>query len=375
MKILIAPDKFKGSLTALEVCEITEDSIQNILPDAQITKIPLADGGEGSLDVIEKSIKFNRVYLEVNDPLFRPAKTYYGLLGNVAYIEMAKASGLQLLCSSEQNPMRTSSFGTGELIVDAINKGAKLVNLFVGGSSTNDAGLGMASALGYKFKDNNNKLLKPIGENLNRVTKIENPKQISFDNIEFNILTDVTNPLFGINGAAHVFAKQKGATDSEIIELDNGLMSFSKIIYSSVGIDISQIQGSGAAGGIGAGAMVFCNAKILSGISFILDKLDLNNNVAQSDFIITGEGKLDSQTLDGKVVHGIIELCKQHNKHIGILCGENTLSDIELTKIEPILIKSIVNSEIEKEEAIKNAELYLRKRSEELISDYLKKFK
>jgi glycerate kinase len=375
MKILIAPDKFKGSLTALDVCEITEDAIQKILPKAQITKIPLADGGEGSLDVIEKAINFDRIYFEVNNPLFRPIKTYYGLLGPVAYIEMAKASGLQLLSSPEQNPMRTSSFGTGELIVDAISKGAKVINLFVGGSSTNDAGLGMVSAIGYKFKDKNNRLIEPIGANLSQVTKIDNSKQISLENISLNILTDVTNPLFGINGAAHVFAKQKGATESEIIELDFGLMNFSKLIYSSFGIDVSQIPGSGAAGGIGAGAMAFCNAKILSGISFILDILNLNNNIAQSDFIITGEGKLDSQTLEGKVVHGVIKMCKKHSKPIGILCGENTLSNIELMKIEPVLIKSLINSEIEKEEAIKNAELYLRKRSEELIIDYLKYIK
>lgn len=375
MKILIAPDKFKGSLTALQVCEITADAIQKVSPATQVTKIPLADGGEGSLDVIEKTIGFDRINLEVNDPLFRPVKTYYGLLDNVAYIEMAKASGLQLLSKTEQSPMRTTSFGTGELIVDAINKGAKVINLFVGGSSTNDAGMGMTSAIGYFFMDKNNNLLKPIGANLNKVSKIENASHTSFENIEFNILTDVTNSLFGINGASHVFAEQKGASQSEIIELDNGLINFSELILTSFGIDVSQIPGSGAAGGIGAGAVAFCKANILSGLNTILDILDINGNIAQSDFIITGEGKLDSQTLEGKVVNGVIERCKKLNKPIGILCGENTLSETELKKIEPVLIKSFITSDLKKEEAIQKAEIYLEKRSEELISDYLKYLK
>jgi glycerate kinase len=285
---------------------------------------------------------------------------------------MAKASGLQLLSKSEQNPMRTSSFGTGELIVDAINKGAKVINLFVGGSSTNDAGMGMASAFGNLFFDKNNNLLDPVGANLNKISKIDNANHTLFENIEFNMLTDVTNSLFGINGAAHVFAKQKGATQSEIIELDNGLRNFSEIILTSFGVDISQIPGSGAAGGIGAGAVAFGNAKILSGINTILDILDVNSNISQSDFIISGEGKLDSQTLEGKVVNGIIERCKQLNKPLGILCGENTLSETELKRIEPVLIKSLITWNIKKEEVINNAQYYLRKRSEELISDYLK---
>ena len=374
MIILIAPDKFKGSLTAQEVCNIIENGILKILPTSQIIKIPLADGGEGSLDVIEKSIKFDRIYLEVNDPLFRPIKSYYGLFEHVAYIEMAKASGLQLLRSTEQNPMQTSSFGTGELIVDAINKGAKVINLFVGGSSTNDAGMGMASAFGYEFKDKNNNLIEPIGANLTKVIKIDNSSDISFEQIKFNVLTDVKNPLFGKNGAAFVFAKQKGADNDEIIELDKGLINFSKVISSKFGIDISHIPGGGAAGGISAGAVAFCKASINSGIETILDLLKVNVHIEQSELVITGEGKLDNQTLDGKVVSGVIKRCRNHKTSFGIVCGENNLSETDLINYFPGIIKPIMNKVILKEDAINNAETYLAKRAEEIIIDYLKYF-
>ena len=374
MKVLIVPDKFKGSLSANDVCDAIEKGIHNVDPSILITKIPLADGGEGSLSVLENTLNFERIYLEVNDPLFRPIKTYYGLDGSVAYIEMAKASGLQLLNKSEQNPMQASSLGTGELIIDAIKKGASVINLFVGGSSTNDAGIGMASAFGYEFKDKNNNLLEPIGANLNKVIKIDNSSEISFEQIKFNVLTDVKNPLFGKNGAAFVFAKQKGANNEEIIELDKGLINFSKVISSKFGIDISQITGGGAAGGISAGAVAFSNAKINSGIETILDLLNMNAHIEQSELVITGEGKLDNQTLDGKVVSGVIQRCRRLKTSFGIVCGENKLSEAELVNFSPGIIKSIMNNGILKEDAINNAETYLTKRAEEVMTDYLKYF-
>ena len=168
MKVLIVPDKFKGSLSAIDVCDAIEKGIHNVDASILTTKIPLADGGEGSLTVLEDTLKFERIYLEVNDPLFRKIKIFYGLLNDTAYIEMASASGLQLLTKDEQNPMRTTSYGTGEIILDAINKGAKKIILFIGGSSTNDAGIGLAVALGYKFYDNQNNELEPIGKNLSK---------------------------------------------------------------------------------------------------------------------------------------------------------------------------------------------------------------
>ncbi|MEE9429966.1 MAG: glycerate kinase [Melioribacteraceae bacterium] len=369
MKILIAPDKFKGSLTATQVCEAVESGIRKVLPASKITKLPLADGGEGSLDVLEKTIQFERIPIIVNDPLFRTIKTSYGLLNNVAYIEMASASGLQLLNEYERSPMLTTSFGAGEMIVDAIKKGAKKIYLFVGGSATNDAGMGIASALGYIFKDKQNIALKPIGKNLSKIKCIDSSNSASFNNVEVIILTDVNNPLFGENGAAYIFAKQKGASEKEVVWLDRGLKNFSEIIKCTFGMDVSNIPGSGAAGGVGAGAFVFCNAKIKSGIETILDLLRFDELAQQNDLVITGEGLLDKQTLEGKVVKGVSERCKKNNKPLAIVCGDFRLAKKELKELNPVIIKPIKTKNISREDSIQNAYSYLVKRTEELMRD------
>lgn len=369
MKILIIPDKFKDSLTAAEVCNAIETGILNYLPFAQITKIPLADGGEGSLDVLEMTIHFERIYLEVKNPLFNTIPAYYGLLNNVAYIEMTSASGLQLLKKEKRNPMLTTSFGTGEMIFDAIKKGAKKINLFVGGSATNDAGIGIASALGYVFRDEQNNVLEPIGENLIKVKNIDSRNTIPFEKIEFNVFADVKNPFFGREGAAYSFAEQKGANQNEIELLDYGLENISGIMKTKYGIDVSQISGSGAAGGVGAGMVAFCNAKILSGINEIMDLLNVNSHIRQSDLVITGEGLLDNQTLKGKLVKGVVDKCKKFNKPLGILCGDINLTDDELNGFYPTRIKTIKVDGISKEDSIKNAYELLVIRTEELIKE------
>ncbi|MCP5062116.1 MAG: glycerate kinase [Ignavibacteriae bacterium] len=370
MNILIAPDKFKGSLTALEVCNAVEAGAINILPTSKITKLPLADGGEGSLEAIEKTIQFKRISIEVKDPLFRKIKTYYGLLNDIAYIEMAMASGLQLLSEEEQNPILTSSFGTGEIIFDAIKKGAKKIFLFVGGSATNDAGIGIASALGYLFIDKQKQVLKPVGGNLIKITEIDSSNANSFKDIEVVVLTDVNNTLFGKDGAANVYAKQKGANKKEIAQLDKGLKNISEVIKSTFGKDVSNIPGSGAAGGVGAGSLVFCIAKIESGIETILDLLKIDKFIQQSDLIITGEGLLDKQTLEGKVVKGVVDRCKVVNKPRGIVCGDLNLNETELKELNATTIKSIKTKEITNEDAMQNAYSLLVKCTEELMREF-----
>ncbi len=370
MRILIVPDKFKDSLTAQQVCDAIEIGIKKIPPDLQVIKRPLADGGEGSLDVLESSLQFKRIYRYVNDPLFRKIKAYYGLLEEIAFIEMAKASGLQLLDSHQRNPMYTSSFGTGELILDAIQQGAKKIYLFVGGSATNDCGIGITSALGIKFKDKQNKILDPIGQNLTKIKFIENNILPFINKVEITVLTDVKNILFGKSGAAFVYAKQKGASESEIIELDKGLQNLSQIIKSKFQIDISDIPGGGAAGGVGAGLAAFCNAKISGGTEIILDLLKIDDQIKKSDLVITGEGLFDNQTLEGKVVKGIIDKCKRFNKPLGIICGDTTLTKIQLSKINAI-VTPIKTNQISKEESMKNAFRYLIQRSEELIRKFI----
>lgn len=369
MNILIAPDKFKGSLTAEQVCDAVEEGILNYLPNVDITKIPLADGGEGSLSALENSLRFKRIYVEVNNPEFRKIKAYYGILNNTAFIEMAQASGLQLLKKEEQNPMYTTTLGTGEMIVDAINRGVKKIYLFIGGSATNDAGIGIASALGYKFKDEQNNILKPIGESLSKLKSIDASNAVPLDDIEFNVLTDVNNPLAGKNGAAYVFAKQKGAGEKETELLDKGLKNFSEIVKNTFGKDVAEIAGSGAAGGVGAGAVVFCNAAIKSGINTILDLLNIDNYIRKSDLVITGEGLLDNQTLQGKVVKGVVDRCKQLNKPFAIVCGDSALTKKELKIFNAVVIKRIKTDNISKEESMQNAYSYLVKRSEELIKE------
>lgn len=371
MNILIIPDKFKGSLTSAQVCDAIETGILKHFPTAEITKIPLADGGEGSLEVLEKTISFERIHLEVKNPLFKTIPTYYGITNNTAYIEMATASGLQLLSKDERNPMFTSSYGTGEMIADAIKRGATKIYLFVGGSATNDAGIGIASALGYQFRDNRNNILKPIGESLIKISSINFRNTNSFNNIEFNILTDVNNPLLGKEGAAFSFAEQKGASKKEIAMLDTGLQNISKIIIKTFGIDVSKSPGSGAAGGVGAGMVAFCNANIVSGIDSIMDLLNANYHIQQSDLVVTGEGLLDKQTLKGKLVKGVWNRCKKMNKPLGIICGDIDLSEEELKYFYPSQFKTIKVDGISKEDAMKNAYMLLVHRAEELIREFI----
>ncbi len=345
MKILIACDSFKDALPAQAVCEAIErglrkgiDSLKNSNKKAfEIHQFPLADGGEGTFDILKKHLNLKKIEITVNDPLFRPQKAFYGITQNlespIAFIEMAQAAGLQLLTTDERNPMKTTTFGVGEMILAAIKNGAKEIVLAIGGSATNDAGMGMAAALGYQFLDEDEKPFSPIGENLIKVHHIIPPSDfLTFPSTR--VICDVTNPLFGRNGAAHVYARQKGATDNDIQALDDGLKHFSKVIekmtpsvFHSNLIDkdnlITLIAGAGAAGGLGFGAMVFLNAELQSGIDVILNLTHFDDLLKQHQFnwIITGEGKLDSQTAHGKVVQGVACRARHHHVSVIALCG------------------------------------------------------
>ena len=345
MKILIACDSFKDALPAQAVCEAIErglrkgiDSLKKVNNQAfEIHQFPLADGGEGTFDILKQHLNLKKIEITVNNPLFRPQKAFYGMTQDpespIAFIEMAQAAGLQLLTTHERNPMKTTTFGVGEMILDAIQNGAKEIVLAIGGSATNDAGMGMAAALGYQFLDENKEPVVPIGENLIKVHHIiPSPNSKNFP--PTRVICDVTNPLYGRNGASHIYARQKGATDSDIETLDNGLKHFSKIIEkmtpsvfdSKIQVDnhlIPMKSGAGAAGGLGFGAMVFLNAELQSGINVILNLTHFDDLLThhQFDWIITGEGKLDSQTAHGKVVHGVARRAQQHNIRVIAFCG------------------------------------------------------
>ena len=292
MKILIAPDKFKGSLNAAEVCDAITKGIKINKSEDEIISCPMADGGEGSIDIINNHLSLKPVELIVNDPLFRPIKSTYYFSDLTAYIEMSSASGLNLLKKEEQYCMDTSSFGTGELIKDAITKGFKTINLYIGGSATNDGAIGIASALGFQFYDKSKRLLSPIGKNLTYIDLIDTSEvSFNFNKIDLNVICDVNNPFHGENGAAFIYAKQKGADSIEVEHLDKGLVNLQSILIKHGFPNITDIPGSGAAGGVGGGMIAFLGAKLISGIQNLIEVTQLENIVKDCDLIITGEGK------------------------------------------------------------------------------------
>ena len=355
MKFVIAPDKYKGSLTAFEFCNAVEEGLNMALEKAEIKKMPLADGGDGTIDVVKHYLKGDIIKVKVNDPLFRTIEAQYlfSRETRISYIEMAEASGLKLLKEGEKNCMLTTTLGTGELIANALQKGAKEIILGIGGSATNDAGIGMASALGFRFLDANNATLEPKGENLIHIKTIDasgvNPL---LKNVVVKVACDVTNPLYGKNGAVYIYASQKGASNEDIEALDNGLRNYSKIVQRQFGIDTQQIEGAGAAGGMGAGSMVFLNAQLTSGIELIKELADFDTNIKGTDWVITGEGKLDDQTLSGKTISGVIKSAKTQNVPVAALCGSVNISVNAQKELGLDYAVSIVKGISDLEEAI-----------------------
>ena len=329
MKFLIAADSFKDALDTFGVCKAIGKGIKKALPDAEIVELPLSDGGEGLSDIAAHYFDLQQIAVETYDPIFRKITATYGLSqdNTTAFIEMAKASGLQLLTNEERNPLKTSTFGFGKLIQNAIENGATRIILGLGGSATNDAGMGMATVLGWQFLDKNNAVLLPTGEHLDKIVKVIFPEN-AFQNIIFEAICDVKNPLFGQNGAAHVFARQKGATEQDVETLDNGLRYFAEIIGQD---EKANAIGAGAAGGLGFGCMFFLNAQLKRGIDSVLDWANFDQHVATTDWIFTGEGKLDSQTLQGKLIAGIAE--RASGKPIIALCGGLDLAPKELNDL------------------------------------------
>lgn len=360
MKVLIAPDKFKGSLSAREVCDTIASAIRESGKPFQLDCVPMADGGEGTCEILTYSRGGRWETCETVDPLGKRISTAYGVSPDkkTAYIEMASASGLHLLEEAERNPVRTSSFGTGIMIRDALANGATEIVLGIGGSSTNDGGIGMAAALGYRFLNADGDELKPIGMSLGKIATVESPLSRRI-NCELTVLCDVTNPLYGINGAAFVFGPQKGAEGNEVRQLDEGLRHLATVVQRQLGKDMN-FEGAGAGGGIAAGAFAFLNGRIVSGVRYLIDVLGIEDRIRHSDLIITGEGKLDSQSLSGKVVSGISEVCHRTAKPFMIFCGTNELNENQAKRLGAMTIGSLVKEGITKEQAIGNAAALLK---------------
>ena len=313
-KIIIASDSFKGCLSSLEVADAARAGILKVLPDCEVVGIPVADGGEGTTEALVAAMNGRFVSCEVHDPLMNLIQVEYGILGDelTAVIEMASASGLTLVPPEKRNPMLTTTCGTGELIKDALQRGCRRFLIGIGGSATNDAGAGMLQALGFRFLDSEGNELDKGGQILEQIAYIDLEKVIpALQESVFTIACDVNNPFSGENGAAFVYARQKGGDDAMIRQLDKGLKHFSDVIQISIGKDIDAIPGAGAAGGLGGGFLAFLPATLKPGIQMVLDALDFNSRIRNADLIITGEGKLDRQTGMGKTPAGVLNAGKK----------------------------------------------------------------
>ncbi|NNM23321.1 MAG: glycerate kinase [Flavobacteriaceae bacterium] len=337
MHVLIAPDAFKDSLSAAEVAEAMEEGVKTFSPGAKCMFISASDGGEGFLNAIARYIPNLKVITtQTVDPLGRAiqAEYLYDEAEATAFVELARASGLELLTRDERNPVYTSTFGTGIQIADAISRGAKKVYLGIGGSATNDAGTGIAQALGFRFYASEGELVEPMGANLHKITQID-PMGFKIEGIEFYAINDVLNPLFGTTGAAQTYAKQKGASQNEIGHLDKGLEHLSAVVKRQLHKDEAMTPGSGAAGGTAYGLKCFLNASYLSGTSFILKLSNFEQLLSEKDIdvIITGEGRIDAQTSYGKFVYGIAQEALKYNVPVVAVCGKLDLSHAELQSI------------------------------------------
>lgn len=320
---ILVPDSFKGTLSAIEVCNIMKSSIKNLYKDANIISVPVADGGEGTVDAFLYALGGEKKSIWVSDA-FNEQKilAHYAMLkDNIAVIEMAACAGLPLV-KNRLEPDKTTTFGVGELIIDAINSGAKKIILGLGGSATNDGGCGMATALGVKFKDEQDQEFIPTGGTLSQIYKIDmNNIYSKIKDIEFISMCDVDNPLCGRLGASAVFAPQKGADEDMVKSLDEGLAHLAKIIKRDLHIEVKDIKGAGAAGGLGAGSIAFLQSKLTKGIDVILDTINFDKLVSKADIVFTGEGKFDSQSLHGKVVMGVANRSQKYKTPVIVVTG------------------------------------------------------
>ncbi len=356
MKVLIAMDSFKGTFSSIEAAALVEKGIKKVYKDAVIDKVSIADGGEGTVETLVESLNGKYVYKQVKGPLGETVKSNYGIIYNdTAVIEMSKASGLTLVPEDRRNPLYTTTYGTGELIKDALDNNCSKIIIGIGGSATNDGGAGMAAALGARFLNRNGSELPFGGGALGELDVIDLSgidKRIK--NTKFLTACDVTNPLCGKNGASYVFGPQKGATPETIKILDANLKHYADIIKEVLGKDITDLPGAGAAGGLGAGLAVFLGAQLEKGIDIILDIIKIEERIKECDIVITGEGKLDSQTVYGKVPAGIASRAKKYGKAVFAIPGfigeggekvyEHGIDSIMSPVVAPITMSELMNN-------------------------------
>jgi len=315
MNILIAPDSFKDCLSAMEVADALGRGIRKIMPEASCELLPLADGGEGTVESVIDATGGEKIHVRVMDPLMREVLSFYGITGDgeTAVIEMAAASGIELLQADERDPWITSTFGTGQLIRDALDRGVRKILLGIGGSATNDGGAGMAQALGVTFSGKFGTINVQGGGTLAEVTDLHmDARDPRISRTEVIVACDVDNPLTGPRGASAIYGPQKGADPAMVKKLDGNLAHFAELIRDQLGKDINGVPGAGAAGGLGAGLMAFLDARLVSGFDMIAGVVGLEGKIRNSDLVITGEGKMDGQTRFGKTPYGVAQMAKKH---------------------------------------------------------------
>lgn len=372
--IVIATDSFKESLTAKQACESINKGILEVIPGANVLMIPMADGGEGTVQALIDSTSGKLITVRVHDPLGREIEAFFGLLGDnkTAVIEMAAASGIELLKNSEKDPLITSSYGTGELILAALDEGSKKIILGIGGSASNDGGAGMIQALGGKLLDENGKELKPGGIYLKHLQDIKlDDLDPRLKSTSFIVASDVDNPLLGENGATKIFGPQKGADKFKVEILEKNLEQFANITESCLGKKFRDHPGAGASGGLGFSAMAFLNANLLPGFDVVAQLTSLGDSIKKADLVITGEGKLDAQTKHGKTPFGVAQLAKKYNIPVIAFAGKTDRESMELYKDDFIEIIPIVSEKISLQEAMENASDLLRIVTSKAIREYL----
>jgi glycerate kinase len=370
MRILVAPDSFKGSLTAMEVAKNIKKGINSYDSKIDVELLPMADGGEGTVQSLVDATNGEIIEKEVNGPLGNKVKAFYGLLGDqkTAVIEMAAASGLPLVPEGKKNPLKTTTYGTGELIASALDAGAQKIIIGIGGSATNDAGVGMAQALGAEILDAEGQQIDFGGGNLDKIEKINLDKLDSrLQDVEVVVACDVDNPLYGKDGAAYVYAPQKGADPEMVKILDQNLRHFNQIAIKELNKDINKIPGAGAAGGLGAGLVAFLDAELKAGVDIVLDIIDFESYLKDVDLVITGEGMLDGQSIYGKTPVGVSRSAAK--KDIPVIAIAGTLGE----GVEKILdyginsYFSIIDRPAELKEIIEKSPELLANLSEQII--------
>lgn len=369
MKIIVAPDSFKGSLSALRICQLVTDAAAQVCPGATVLSLPLADGGEGTAEALLQALPGSRRTCSVSGPLGEQISAVYGIFGGktksgedesngrIAIMDMASASGLTLVSEDQRDVLSASTYGTGEMILDALNQGCHHIYIGLGGSATNDGGMGMAAALGVRFLDSDGTPLPAIPKSMPKIEAIDRSQMDPrLEKAAIIIMSDVKNPLLGDTGATYIYGPQKGVTQKQLPLLDSWMAHYIEKVEKATGRRVRHIEGAGAAGGLGAGLLAFTSANIQSGIETVLDLLHFQEHLSDADFVITGEGRMDYQSAYGKVVSGVGLRCKD----AGIPCyalvgsigpGADKLYDYGITSILPT-----VDHIMSLEEAIANAE-------------------